>query len=622
MTNHRVFPFTAVVGHEDMKLALLLNAIDRRIGGVLLRGQKGSAKSTLARALASLLPRGSSFVELPINASEDRVVGSIDLQLALTEGKQRFHPGLLADADHGVLYVDEVNLLPDHLVDVLLDVAASGINRVERDSMSESHPSRFVLVGSMNPEEGELRPQLLDRFGLTVDVVSSDEVGDRVEAVRRRLDFDADPEAFAASWSERECELKERLAGVALAEVPDSVAEAISQLCVAVGTEGLRADIVLNRAVAALAGWESRSVATIEDIRRVAPLVLAHRRRRQPFDDPGIEQSEIDDALDRTPPDASPHHGAAEPDADGDGDGGGDAESAGGRESDARSGAGGSPRAPAAADAPSRIVPLSGPRTASSQASGRRSIAESSRGRIIGDRAPEGELTDLAVGATVRTAALRKSRETTDATERSQFQPLVMKDDLREAVREQKTGNLLILTVDASGSMGVHRRMEAVKGAVLSLLLDAYQRRDRVALVTFGGETAEVVLRPTGSVEVARSRLASLATGGRTPLAAGIEAATSLAKSAPESHRPFLILISDGRATSGPAGTDPLESALAAAAQVRKLALPSVLLDVEDGPLRLGLAGPLAAAMGAEHLLLPELSAGALTTTIKNVVEA
>ena len=616
MTDTPVFPFSAVVGHEDMKLALVLNAIDRRIGGVLLRGQKGSAKSTLARALAALLPGGSSFVELPLNASEDRVVGSIDLQLALTEGKQRFHAGLLADADNGVLYIDEVNLLPDHLVDVLLDVAASGVNRVERESMSESHPSRFVLVASMNPEEGELRPQLLDRFGFTVDVVSSDDVGDRVEAVRRRLAFDADAASFAETWSEQDLELRERLAAVSAADVPDSVVETISQLCVAVGSEGLRADIVMNRAVAALAGWEGRSVATIEDVRRVAPLVLAHRRRRQPFDDPGIEQDEIDDALDRTNPEAASHDGGRTPESEPDTGAGANPETG------ANPSAGQQRTDPAPADAPSRIVPLSGPRTANSQASGRRSIAESTRGRIIGDRAPEGLLTDVAVGATVRTAALRRSGHTADPRERNQMDPLVTKSDLREAVREQKTGNLLILVVDASGSMGVHRRMEAVKGTVLSLLLDAYQRRDRVALVTFGGETAEVVLRPTGSVEVARSRLEALATGGRTPLAAGIEAGVSVAKFASESHRPFLILISDGRATSGPVGADPVESALAAAATVRKLTIPSVVLDVEDGPLRLGLAGPLAAAMGAGHLLLPELSVGALTTTIKSVIEA
>src|SRR5438309_10443343 len=219
------FPFTAVVGQEDAKLALLLNAVDPAIGGVLLRGQKGSAKSTLARGLASLLPGDAPFVELPVGATEDRVVGTIDIEAALAEGKRRFQPGLLHAAHGGVLYVDEVNLLPDHLVDVLLDVAASGVNRVEREGVSHQHASRFVLVGSMNPEEGDLRPQLLDRFGLAADVTSPVDPAERAEAVRRRMAFDADPAAFAAAWPD------EPLEPGPPAAVPDELVHAVSALC-------------------------------------------------------------------------------------------------------------------------------------------------------------------------------------------------------------------------------------------------------------------------------------------------------------------------------------------------------------------------------------------------------
>jgi magnesium chelatase subunit D len=586
-----VFPFSAVVGHEDVKLALLLNAIDRRIGGVLLRGEKGSAKSTLARAVAALLPGASRFVELPISATEDRVVGSLDLKAALTEGTKRFHPGLLAEADNGVLYVDEVNLLPDHLVDVLLDVAASGINRVEREAVSESHPSRFVLVGSMNPEEGELRPQLLDRFGLTVEVSSSRDVDERVEAVQRRMTFDQDPIRFAEEWADRDSALATRLGAANPAEVPMELMRSISQLCVAVGTQGLRADIVMSRAAAALAGWEGRGVATLEDVRRVAPLVLAHRRRRMPFEDPGIEQEDIDRSLD----------GETEQEQPAPAD-------------DGESTAGQQRRDPARPDAPSRVVPLSAPRTtAMNTTSGRRTVVKSTRGRMIGDRDPQGQLSDIAVGATVRSAAIRHATVPSDG-------PIVAAEDLRQAVREQKTGNLLILVVDASASMGVEHRMEAVKGAIMSLLLDAYQRRDRVALVTFGGDEATVILRPTGSVEVARSRLVELATGGRTPLAAGIQTAKGLATGTSDTHRPFLILVSDGRATSASTGRDPVAEAMAAAAEVRALGIPSVVLDVEDGRTRLGLALPLADAMGARHVPLSELSSGALTTAIRESV--
>ena len=601
MPSPPIFPFSAVVGQDDVKLALLLNAIDRRIGGVLLRGDKGSAKSTLARALAALLSKDSPFVELPVSATEDRVVGSLDLESALTTGQRRFHPGLLADADRGVLYVDEINLLPDHLVDVLLDVAASGVNRVERESMSESHASRFVLIGSMNPEEGELRPQLLDRFGLAVDVVTSQDSSQRVEAVERRLAFDDDPHSFAATWSVPDLELATRLAKTVPARVSRDLLERISQLCVAVGCEGLRADLVICRAAAALAGWEDREEATVEDVRRVAPLALAHRRRHSPFDDPGIEQNQIDEALDDAPSGETDDAPSQPPDG----------------------GEGGGRRDAATPDSPTRVVALSGPRgVAANAASGRRTMVESTRGRLVGDRAPRGAVSDVAVGASVRATALRVATSDPDldtgGPRHSKGAPLVRREDLREAVREQKTGNLLILVVDSSGSMGVERRMEAVKGAVLSLLLDAYQRRDRVAVVTFGGDGAEVVLRPTGSVEIARTRLSELVTGGRTPLAAGIDAALSLARTTSSSHQPFLILISDGRATAAPEGLDPLEAAMGAAARVRQHAVPALVLDVEDGPSKLGLAAQLAEAMGARHLALPDLSAGALNAVIRD----
>src|SRR3954451_9606435 len=291
------FPFSAVVGQDDLKLALLLNAIDPKIGGVLLRGQKGTAKSTLARGLAGLLHDGAPFVELPVGATEDRLVGSLDLTAALTGGEQRFAPGLLAAADGGVLYVDEVNLLLDHLVDVLLDVAASAVNRVEREGISHEHSSRFVLVGSMNPEEGELRPQLLDRFGLAVDVVGSVDPEERAVAVERRLEFDRNPLAFCERWQGADVTLRARLAVADPAPLAPGLLTTIASLCASVGAEGLRADITIARAAAALAAWEGRNEATVEDVRRVAPLALSHRRRRSPLEDPGIDQQDIDDAL-------------------------------------------------------------------------------------------------------------------------------------------------------------------------------------------------------------------------------------------------------------------------------------------------------------------------------------
>ena len=406
----------------------------------------------------------------------------------------------------------------------------------------------------MNPEEGELRPQLLDRFGLAVDITATVDPDERAEAVRRRLAFDSDPSKFATAWDEGD--VRDRLARTEPATLPADVLDAVSRLCAAVGAEGLRADLVICRAAAALAAWEGKAGADTDDVRRVAPLALAHRRRRSPFEEPGIAPEEIDQALDneRDPGDDSAPDQTAEPD-----------------------------------EPPRRVVPLT---ARAGQAPGRRSTIEGTRGRLIGDRVPEGPVASLAVGATVRAAAVRGAAE-------------VAPEDVREAVREHKAGNLVVLVVDASGSMGVERRMQAVKGAVIGLLLDAYQRRDRVALVTFRNEQADVVLRPTGSVEVARARLTELPTGGRTPLAAGITAGLDLALRAHGEHRPLLVLVTDGRHTEGP---DPTEAAVL----VRRRGVPAVVVDAEDSRPRLGLARPLADAMGARYLTLPELTPEAL----------
>jgi magnesium chelatase subunit D len=566
------FPFSAVVGHDDAKLALLLSAVDRGIGGVLLRGQKGAAKTTMARGLAALLPGEAPFAELPIGATEDRLVGTLDLATALRDGERRFEPGILAAAHGGVLYVDEVNLLPDHLVDVLLDVAASGLNRVEREGISHEHPSRFVLVGSMNPEEGDLRPQLLDRFGLAVDVVSPLDPDERALAVERRLEFDADPPAFCAHFRGEESQIRRAIAAARPAPVPAPLLRSISALCAAMAVDGLRADLVIARAASARAALRSRSEPDDDDVRAVAPLALAHRQRRTPFDQPGLVQDALAEALDEALGERPAGERTAPPDP--------------------------------AGEAPMLFTPRGSP-----GASGKRSPALGARGHLVTTR-PHQPGDPVALAATARATGLRRARGADAPVE------------LHGAVRTERVGNLAVIAVDASGSMGVERRMEAAKGAVLGLLLDAYQRRDRVALVTFRGDDAEVVLRPTSAVEVARARLGDVPCGGRTPLAAGIDAALdlALAGSAASERVPLLVIVTDGRATAAPDGVDPLDAALAAAGRVRRRRVAAVVVDAEDdGPgaaPRLGLAAALAEAMGASCLPLSQLSAA----TIKGMV--
>src|ERR1700712_2328527 len=298
------YPFSALVGQDQLRLALILCAVRPEIGGVLIRGEKGTAKSTAVRALASVLAdvdEGARLVELPIGATEDRVVGSLDLQRVLRDGEHAFSPGLLARAHGGVLYVDEVNLLHDHLVDVLLDAAAMGRVHVERDGVSHSHEARFMLVGTMNPEEGELRPQLLDRFGLTVDVMASRDVDVRVEVIRRRMDFESDPDGFAVRYADDDAELARRIASaralVGDVVLPDKELRRIAALCAAFDVDGMRADLVVARTAVAHAAWRGAQTVAEEDIRVAAELALPPRRRRDPFDDPGLDQEALDEAL-------------------------------------------------------------------------------------------------------------------------------------------------------------------------------------------------------------------------------------------------------------------------------------------------------------------------------------
>ncbi|MBT2395098.1 putative cobaltochelatase [Streptomyces sp. ISL-100] len=655
------YPFTAIVGMDDLRLGLLLNAVSPAVGGVLVRGEKGTAKSTAVRALSALLPevpvvsgcrfscdpvspdpacpdgphevaggvsRPARMVELPVGASEDRLVGALDIERALAEGVKAFEPGLLADAHRGILYVDEVNLLHDHLVDLLLDAAAMGASYVEREGVSVRHAARFLLVGTMNPEEGELRPQLLDRFGLTVEVAASRETDQRVEVVRRRLAYDDDPAAFAAQWAGEEAALRARIvaARALLPEVRlgDGALRQIAATCAAFEVDGMRADIVMARTATALAAWAGRTDVIAEDVRQAALLALPHRRRRNPFDAPGLDEDKLDDTLEQNsgsedddPDPDGPGGGGQPPQGDGDGssdspDQPGEAEPEAGEGQQAPAGSGGE-QAAARSSEPFRTKMLSVPGLGEG-AAGRRSRARTEHGRTTGARRPQGALTKLHLAATVQAAAPHQR-----ARGRSGRGLVVRRDDLRQATREGREGNLVLFVVDASGSMAARQRMSAVKGAVLSLLLDAYQRRDKVGLVTFRGKDAELVLPPTSSVDAAAARLETLPTGGRTPLSAGLLKAHDVLrveKMRDPSRRPLVVVVTDGRATGGP---EPLALAARAARLHAVEGVASVVVDCESGPVRLGLAGDLARELGGTAVSLDELRADSIAGLVKDV---
>lgn len=674
----RTYPFSAVVGSDDMRLALVLTTISPAIGGVLVRGEKGTAKSTTVRALAELLPpqhvvedcrfgcdptapdptcpdgphiagqpgttRPARLVELPVGATEDRVIGSLDLEQALGAGQVRYEPGLLADANRGLLYVDEVNLLHDHLVDLLLDAAAMGRNSVERDGVSVSHAARIVLVGTMNPEEGELRPQLLDRFGLTVEVAAPRDPRLRAEVVRRRLAYDADPEGFAGAYDAEQqatrtrlAEARDRLPAVVLDE---GALLKIAEICAAFEVDGMRADIVTARAATAHAAWHGRARVTKDDIRAAARLALPHRRRRNPFDAPGLDEDLLDRLLDdlddepEPPDDPSP-----DPPSDGPGD-----RPDGGPDGDPNNHPGAMPAGddpsptttpdtdtpdtnkdadPApeiGQDAAPQLVAIPGQpyRTRRLEArgvgtgeAGRRSRAITSQGRTIG-AGREGRTLHLP--ATIRAAAPHQATRG-----RATGRLRLVAGDLRRTVTEGRESNLVLLVVDASGSMAARRRMEAVKTAVLSLLLDAYQRRDKVGLVTFRGTEARLDLPPTSSIDTAARRLAELPSGGRTPLAEGLALAAEvlrLERIRDPRRRPLLVLVTDGRAT---AGADALARSRRVAAHLA--GYDAVVVDCETGRFRLGLAADLAARMQADLVGLEDMGHGGTEAATRTIVD-
>ncbi|MCA4722862.1 magnesium chelatase subunit D family protein [Mycolicibacterium fortuitum] len=620
-TTH-TYPFSALVGQDRLRLALLLCAVHPEIGGVLIRGEKGTAKSTAVRGLAAVLSAvddDARLVELPIGATEDRVVGSLDLQKVLRDGEHAFSPGLLARAHGGVLYVDEVNLLHDHLVDVLLDAAAMGRVHVEREGISHSHESRFVLIGTMNPEEGELRPQLLDRFGLTVDVAASRDVDVRVEVIRARMAFEADPQTFVERYAAADAELADRIAAarkmIGSVELPDNELRRIAALCAAFDVDGMRADLVVARTAVAHAAWRGATTVAEEDIRVAAELALPHRRRRDPFDDPGLDPERLEEAMQQAGESAAQSEAESGPDPDFDPDfdppgGGADPGSEGQPAQGSSKSSSTRPSAPPSAVFRTRTLVVPG---VGEGAPGRRSRARNRTGTPIAATSDPGSGHGLHMFATLLATVGRQQ---------GAGLPRPRPEDVRRAVREGREGNLVIFVVDASGSMAARDRMSAVTGATLSLLRDAYQRRDKVAVITFRQQDAQVLLPPTTSVHIASRRLARFDTGGKTPLAQGLLAARDLVireKARDRARRSLVVVLTDGRATGGP---DPLGRTRQAAAALAAEGAAAVVVDCETSFVRLGLAAQLAEQLGSPAVRLEELRAAELTRLVQHQTAA
>lgn len=630
------YPFAAVVGQTHVKKALLYNLIDPRIGGVLLCGEKGTAKSTIVRALAALTHQ--AVVELPLSITEDRLVGSIDFERAVKEGVRAFDGGVLERANGNLLYVDEVNLLPDSIVSTLLCVAASGKNIVEREGISASHPCHFTLLGTMNPEEGQLRPQFLDRFGLYVDVAGEQDIALRAEIIRRRIAYERDPAAFCDRWQSETDALRDRLTRAGALHDTITVGADIRALAVScaqkAGCAGNRCELVLVRTAAAAAAWAGRDYITAEDIKEAAFYVLPHRRREtappQPdHPDPQEKQEKQEkqeqnqeqnqerqerkqgsdrspqqaleerggndgDEIETPPPDRSPADNALAPEED---------RWTEGDEENIHL---------------LSVLPKVPRDRLFRRGSGRRSRTKSgaNRGRYAAFTQTPGKASrDLALDATLRAAApYQKYRNHMNCA------LSLLSTDLRYKIRENHIGATVVFVVDASGSMGAQERMKAAKEAVLSMLLDSYQKRDKVGLIAFRREGAEILLDITSSVDLAEKKLQALPTGGRTPLAAGLFRAWELLKARRQKDPellPMLVLVTDGRANCPLWTDDPVEDAIQAARLLRRDHIRAVVVDTEQSFISLHIARRIANELDAVYYRADELRGEELKALVK-----
>ncbi|MBC8443196.1 magnesium chelatase subunit D family protein [PVC group bacterium] len=630
-----------------MKKALILNAITPKVGGVLIRGTKGTAKSTAARALADLLPeidvvadcpfvcdphdekvmcdacrersgKGEDLpirtqkmlvINMPVSATEDRVVGTLDFERALKEGLKALEPGILAEANRGILYIDEVNLLDDHVADALLDAAAMGVNVVEREGISVSHPSRFILIGTMNPEEGELRPQLLDRFGFCVNVEGLTDLAERVEIVERRERFELDPAKFKQDLeheqqarAQRILDARERLPDV---RIERKLVELVSSTCLQLQVDGHRADIVIVRASKAIAAFDGRDGATQPDVEEAMALALPHRMRRMPFEPIQPQAQEIRQALDQAKQERQEPESEQEPQRE---------------EEPAQDQTPNVPREQTFDIANGievsqvmKVAPDRKPRTASGRSAD--TASNSRKGRYVRPRLPRQQVGDVAIDATLRQAA---------ANERTPDGRLKVRDaDIREKQRKGKASMLVLFVVDGSGSMGVNERMAAAKGAVFALLGDIYKTKDRVALLAFRGEEAVVVLPPCRSTDLAAKRLADIPTGGKTPLPAGIVKAVELAKT--EMHRnenviPLLVFLTDGRANV-PLRSSVSDDLAAGAEEIKRRGIRSLVIDTETGNTALGMAKQFADQCQAQYHHLDALAGDRVAQIVRSSLQ-
>lgn len=654
--NKKILPFTSIIGQELLKEALILNAVNQDLMGVIIKGQRGTAKSVAVRAMAELLPeedfsidcpygcspekdqphcnicqeildgggklraekRKIRVVTLPLSATEDKVIGSINIEKALKGEPDAFEPGLLAKANRGIIYIDEINLLDDNIVDVLLDSAAMGFNTIEREGISITHPSKFILVGTMNPEEGELRPQLTDRLGLYVDVKGIEDIEQRVKIIDVMEEFDSDNNAFYLKYADEQKKLLEKI-NIAKSVLPQvrlqrDLKELIAKICVDFGIDGHRADILMSRCSKTIAALEGRKMVEKSDVERAAGFIIPHRVRRDPFDEEQPIQQKLQQLMqeqkqeDNNPQDDENQDKNTD-DKNEDSSKNWNENSEDNSKDDLKEN---NPNFNQPPDGKDNRENDTNPRNGDKQkpeqhqnpgpdrhkkfitapeisvkrdkkiktGRGRRAKTLSTHtGKYVKSRNPKSGTTDIAIDATIRSSVISKGRIDID------------KNDIREKVREKKKAVTTVFIVDASGSMGVGKRMDFAKGALISMLRDSYQKRDKVGFVVFRGNDAKVILKPTTSVYSAMKKVKSIPTGGKTPLCEGLLSGLKTIMDEIIKDKncvPAIVLVSDGRANVSKNKKGIKKEIISVSKKIKEKGINLIIIDADDTKLKLG----------------------------------
>ena len=620
-----IFPFVAIEGQERIKKALLLNIINEKIGGVLINGEKGTAKSNLVRGLEKILI-DKKVINLPLNITEDNLVGSIDIEKTLKTGKKVFQDGILKKCHNNILYIDEINLLGESIISTILEVVSREKNYIEREGISFSHDCKFILIGTMNPEEGDLRAGLLDKFGLYVNAESSKDILERVNIIKKRLEFEKNPIEFSKNYFEDEELLREKIFSakkkLKKIKVSEQIMNIVAKFVEEANCLGNRAEIILIETAKAIAALDKRTYLNVDDLKEAATFVLPHRtnsknellpneanKHNDNIDtDNHQTNTQTDDSMNNIESGQESKNNSQENDIQENKNKDNDSlENFSEEEFDI-----------------GEIYKIKNifldniKDKFKRKGSGKRCKTKSNslQGRYIKSSIPRGKIRDFALDASIRAAAPYQFKKADTS-----LMINIKKEHIRVKQREKRTGISILFAVDSSGSMGVKKRMEVVKGAVMSLLKDAYEKRDKVGMLSFRRNRAEELLPFTRSIDLARKKLEKLSTGGKTPLSEGLLKAYNIIKTEMKRTKeviPVLIFLSDGKANFSFSGKDPVVESLEIAKKIKKEKIKCIVIDTEEGFIKLEMARTLSEAMGADYYKLDNIKSEDLIQLVKN----